>query len=154
MKTALEAQGYTVLMTKETNDIAMSCVERAEVANSAGADAYIRIHANGSEDSLVQGAMTICTTPESPYVPNLYAQSRSLSDCIINNLCNSTGCENDGVWETDTMSGNNWSQVPVTIVEMGYMSNPEEDEKMAAPEYQGLIVQGIVNGVNQYFECP
>ena len=151
LKQELEDRGYTVLLTRETNDVPVSCVERAETANNAGADAFVRIHANGAEDSSAKGAMTICITPENPFVPQMYSQSRSLSDCIINNLSESTGCENDGVWETDSMSGNNWSEVPATIVEMGYMTNESEDLLMAEEEYQAKIVQGIANGIEQYF---
>lgn len=94
--------------------------------------------------------MTICTTPQSPYVPEMYSASRLLSDCILNKLCEATGCRKERVWETDTMSGNNWSKVPVTIVEMGYMSNPQEDMMMQSPEYQSQIVQGIANGIDTY----
>lgn len=150
LRQELTARGYTVLMTRESNDVPISCIQRADVANNAGADAYVRIHANGSEDPSVTGAMTICTTPQSPYVPELYAASRHLSDCILEAFCASTGCTQSTVWETDSMSGNNWSRVPVTILEMGYMSNPQEDELLQTPEYQQKIVQGTANGIDAF----
>ena len=151
LRDVLQDRGYTVLMTRESNDVPVSCIERADVANNAEADAFVRIHANGSEDSSVKGAMTICITPDNPFYPELYEQARALSDCIINKLSESAGCENDGVWETDSMSGNNWSQVPATIVEMGYMTNREEDALMATEDYQNKIVRGIADGIDQYF---
>lgn len=59
-------------------------------------------------------------------------------------------CELLGIWETDNMTGNNWSQAPTTLIEMGYMSNPTEDRKMRQDSYQKKMVYGIANGINNY----
>lgn len=112
---------------------------------------FIRIHANGAGDSGVNGAMTICQTPGNPYNGALYEQSRKLSDCVLDAFVEKTGAKKQRVWETDTMSGINWASVPTTIVEMGYMSNPAEDERMADEEYQRLMAEGIADGIDRYF---
>ncbi len=151
LRDELEARGYEVIMIRESHDVNISNAERAQIANNAGVEAFIRVHANGSEDSSVNGILTMCQTASNPYNSSLYSQSRSLSEKVLSGLIASTRATNKGIIETDSMSGINWCQTPVTIVEMGFMSNPNEDQLMQTTDYQNKLVQGMANGIDSYF---
>ena len=71
---------------------------------------------------------------------------------VVNGICSQTGFKNRGVQETDSMSGINWCSLPVTIVEMGFMSNADEDKKMATEEYRDKIAKGIADGIDAYYK--
>lgn len=151
LKSILESRGYQVVMTREDNDANISNAERAQKVAAAGAEIYVRVHANSSEDSSVSGALTMCPSPQNPYVGNLYEQSYRLSEVILNTYCEATGFGNRGVMITDTMTGINWSTIPVTIIEMGFMSNQSDDTTMADSTFQNQMAEGIANGIDAYF---
>ena len=150
LQSELERRGYTVIMVRTSNNVNMSNAERAQIANNYNADAFIRIHANGSSNRNVSGALTMCMTPSNPYNAYLWGRSYSLSRCVLDGLCRATGAANKGVSQVDNMSGINWSRVPVTIVEMGFMSNPAEDRLMATDSYRNKLARGIADGIENY----
>lgn len=153
LRKELKKRGYKVIMVRTKNNVRMSNVERAKIANKHKADAFIRIHANSANNSRVKGALTIAPTNSNRYMKKKNRKaSQKLSKKVLKAFCKATGAKNRGVMYTDTMTGINWCKVPVTIVEMGFMSNPSEDRKMASASYQKKIVKGIANGIDNYFK--
>ena len=133
----LEDRGYQTVLTRTDNDTAISN--------------KVSIHAYGAESSSAAGALTISPSSSNPYVSQLYDDSNSLSQCILDAYCDATGFENRGVTYADNMTGINWSTIPVTIVEMGFMTNESDDLKMSNPDFQNTMASGIADGIDAYF---
>ncbi len=152
LRTELEERGYEVILTREDNDTAISNAERATLAYEEGGDIYVRIHANGSENSSANGALGMVPSPSNPYVGDLSEESYRLAECILEAYCSTAGFESLGVQYYDNMTGINWSKIPVMILEMGFMTNESDDLRMADPDVQDLMVQGIADGIDAYFE--
>lgn len=146
----LEASGYKVIMVRTSQDVDISNSERAAIANENKAAAFIRLHCNSDDSSSVTGTLTMAPSTSNPYCSDIATTSQSLSKSVVDQICNLTGSRNRGVIITDTMSGINWCQVPVTIVEMGFLSNPEEEKRLIDSSYQDKIVDGIVLGINEF----
>ncbi|MBQ1688192.1 MAG: N-acetylmuramoyl-L-alanine amidase [Lachnospiraceae bacterium] len=151
LQTELQARGYEVLLSRESEDVNLSTKERTHEAKEQGADLLIHIHANSSNLPQTSGIMTICGKKDSPYVSDLYEKSHALSKALGDGLAKETEASNKGIWETNLMSGINWSEVPVSIVQIGYLSNAEEDEKLATEDYQNKIALGLADGVEEYY---
>lgn len=151
LRDALVSAGYRVIMVRESQDVDLSNVERAKIANDNHADAFLRLHGNATDSSSVRGANPIIMTKKNPYNASLHDASYRLAQCVIEEYCDATGIKNRGVKEADTYSGINWSEVPVILFEMGFMSNPDEDRLLNDPSFQDRMVKGIVNGLNRYF---
>ena len=147
LRDALEAQGAEVYMTRDTHDIDISNLERAEMMNELGVDLVLRIHCDGAEDSSANGiGMFVRKTGEKKQ------ESEAAAPVLLDAMVEATGAKKRGVFRRDTYTMNNWSVVPCILVECGFMSNPEEDEKLNDPDYQNLLVQGMVEGIARYFQ--
>lgn len=151
LRNELIARGYGVLMIRETHTVRISNAERANIANSYSADIFIRIHANGSANKTARGAYGVCMTAKNKYNGELHEKSRSLTDAVTDAFCKQTGVRRLTTWETDTMTGINWAKMPVVIIEMGYMSNPDEDRLMATDAFRKNAAVGMANGIDEYF---
>lgn len=150
LRRALVARGYKVVMIRTTNNVNISNAQRAIRANNVGADLVIRIHANGSSSSRTQGFMTMVPGTNRwtrPIVSRSLAAGRAIHRATLR----TTKARDAGLIKSTSMTGFNWSKVPVVLVEMGFMSSPAEDRRLQTSTYQAKLVKGFVNGINAYF---
>ncbi|MBO5733878.1 MAG: N-acetylmuramoyl-L-alanine amidase [Clostridia bacterium] len=152
LQAVLEKMGAKVYMTRTTHESDMSNIDRAQFANELNADISVKIHADGSGNTSISGVSVL--VPGTKYIRDnaLIDKSRKAGEFVLNEIVSATGANNRGISVRDDMTGFNWSTVPVILVEMGFMTNPQEDKLMETSEYQDKIVMGIVNGLKMYFE--
>jgi N-acetylmuramoyl-L-alanine amidase len=155
LKSSLVKKGYTVVMTKTSNDKSMGNRERAEVGNKNNAALVIRIHADSSENSSVNGASMLVPTLNNQYMKitpdlrNAYIKSKSYGTTILNTLVSEVGMKNRGVAARDDMTGFNWSKVPVVLIEAGFLSNSREDKLLNSTAYQTKIANALSDGISK-----
>ena len=143
--------GADVVMTRRTAECDLSNIDRAELANDAKADLTVRIHADGSENSDISGVSVLI--PSDDYITNdgMLRKSRKAGELILNEVTEATGALNRGIVKRSDMTGFNWSNVPVVLLEMGFMTNHDEDVLLSSDDYQNKIVDGIMKGLDIYF---
>lgn len=94
--------------------------------------------------------MALIGSAENPYVGGVYEESYRLAETILNCYCAvRVECRISG-FGVMMMTGINWSQIPVVILEMGFMTNQQDDTNMS-DTYRELMVDGIVDGINAYY---
>ena len=135
-------------MTRETQDVCISNIERAEIAAQAGADFFLRLHCNNRDDESAQGVGVYC-----PYGSD-YARAiadkdgwQEMGEIMLSAMQSATGREKGKAVTTNRYVGNNWARMPSFLIEMGYMSNPEEDLLLSCEPYQRRLAEGMAQGI-------
>ena len=151
LQTLLEKKGYEVILTRKDSKHAISCKERAMVANDADADIFVRLHVDASASGSARGASALYPSSANPYNGKLSKKCKKLSKCILNNMCEEAGTHNRGLFVRNDLSGSNWAAMPVTLIEVGFMTNATEDRLLNKTSYQKKLAKGIVSGIDEYF---
>lgn len=147
LRDALVAEGAQVIMVREAAEVDISNIERAAMMNEAGADLVLRIHCNGVDSSKPKG-MSVYVRKTGTKA----AESREAARCVLAGMLETTGAVDRGVVRSNDYSGLNWSEVPSMLIEMGFLTNPEEEQLLISGEYQDKLVEGMVEGVAAFFE--
>lgn len=147
LRDALEAEGAEVKMTRETHDVNISNQERAIMMNEWGADLVLRIHCDGTNKKSANGIGLFVNKSF-----DISAESKKAAEAILPRMVEATGAKKRGVYQRDTYTGLNWSEVPCILVECGYLTNPDEDVRLNDAEYQQKLAEGMVEGICDYFE--
>lgn len=149
LKDLLKAKGYEVIMTRETHAINISNAERAGISNKAHANMTIRIHCDSLNNTSKTGATLLVPSKESQHTKNIYPESYRYA-VLLKQALENNGIKVNAICERSDMTGFNWSQVPVVILEMGFMSNWNEDRMLSNPAYQKKLMESVVVALEHY----
>lgn len=150
IKEKLKTKGYNVVMTRESNDVKISNIQRAEIGNVANANLVVRVHADSNESPSIIGYSILY--PWGKYTSSIQEESKKAAEYMDKEIKLSTNSKSRGLIPRGDMTGFNWSEVPSIIVEMGFLSNPNEDRLLSEKSYQEKMSTGIVNGIENYLK--
>lgn len=151
LRDELEKRGIKVVMVREKQDVNISNSERAAIANDAKSDLFVRLHCDGSNDSGMTGLSTL-VPGRNQWTGPIVASSAEAGRLVHKAVVAATGARDRGVVQRSDLSGFNWSTVPTVLVEMGFMSNSDEDRKLASDEYQQKLATGMADGIVKYLD--
>ena len=151
LRAMLEGAGLRVVMTRtKTAGTSIGNVARARIANRAGAALFLRIHADGSTDPAARGTHTLYPALRKGWTDDVYAESKRAARIIQGDVRSALGFPDRGLQERSDFTGFNWADVPVILVELGFMTNPTEDRLLATSTYQRRAALGLCRGTLRY----
>ncbi|NLX91852.1 MAG: SH3 domain-containing protein [Firmicutes bacterium] len=141
-------EGFTVIYTRE-GETGLSLEDRAWVAGISGAELLVSIHANASTDRSMSGTMTFYHAPWGSDREDQISQRKKLANYIQSELLNRLQRENKGVREANFAVLRN-CPVPAVLVEVAFISNPEEEKLLADQVFQRRAAEAIALGIKRY----
>ena len=156
----LASLGYTVLTSRNV-DKDVDLVDRADQANKANADMLLSIHFNAGGRGIARGIETYYYQATADRVPKINKEnhnnperlerSRKLANKVQQNLLYQTGANDRGV-KRASFTVLRETSIPSILVELGFIDNPEERNKIKTNEYQERLANGIVDGIVEYYK--
>jgi len=155
LRPLLERAGIRVVMTRtKTAGTSIGNIARARIANRAHAGLFLRIHADGSTDPRARGTHTLYPALHARWTDDVYSASRRAATLVQSELVRALGFPDRGLQERPDYTGFNWADVPVILVEVGFMTNPAEDRLLATPAYEGRAALGLCRGTMRFLGRP
>ena len=155
LRRLLRAAGVRVVMTRTTTSGAsMGNVARARIANASAAALFLRVHADGASGASARGTHTLTPALRRGWTDDVYRSSRRAATLVQAELVRALGFPDRGIQERSDFTGFNWADVPVILVEMGFMTNPGEDRALARPAVRGRAALGLCRGTLRFLGLP
>lgn len=149
LKDLLEEKGAKVVITRTSNDVSLTNIERTEKMNKAHVDVAIHLHCNGSHKKSRSG---LCAYVMKKYERKYYEESKTIAKYLTKAMSEETEATNNGVKTSNSYMSLNYAKTPAVLLEMGYLSNEEEDNLLSNSEkYRKKMAKGIVKGLINYF---
>jgi N-acetylmuramoyl-L-alanine amidase len=149
-RTLLRARGFRVAMTRDGAGYRGGNRERARFCNARGAALMLRIHADGSSDSRTRGVATLVPALRRGWTDDVYGASGRAGRLLQRELVAATGARDLGVVERSDLTGFNWSDVPVVLVETGFLSNPREASLLRSAAYQQRLAGALARASERF----
>ncbi len=147
----LESRGYEVVMIREDSDVNIPDSQRALTANTSGAKAVLHIHGNADDRPEIKGIMAFVPSKDNPFSGAYHDESASFAEKILSSMETELSAKNWGVIDNDTLSTLNYTKIPAVHLEVGYMTNKDEDALLADDEYRTRIAKAVADGIDEYF---